>query len=207
MEGFILTVNVGVGVAMLMGMSVYQTAMPVFVGVNMVMFMGVLQADSVLDHKNGCKDHNDEAHIERNAGTLVQQQDTESHTQEGRDGVIGTGLGSTQILLGFDVKVDAEAIGNEAQQENCQNPAKPGNLFSNHQSNYKTAQAGEGALNGGNLDGGLGTEHPGAVVFQTPAAGGAQNQQRTHVKLEAAFALKTQSDAGSGNQNNIICWC
>ena len=42
MEGFILTVNVGVGVAMLMGMGVYQIAMPVFVIVNVGMFMGIL---------------------------------------------------------------------------------------------------------------------------------------------------------------------
>ena len=107
MESFILTVDVGVGVAMLMGMGVYQTAMPVFMGVDMGMFMGVLQTDGVLDHKDRCKDHDDQTHIELNTRMLVQQQDTEGYTKEGSDGVIGTGLGGTQVFLGFDIKVDA----------------------------------------------------------------------------------------------------
>ena len=95
-DGFMLTVNVCMGVAMRMHMGVYQISMPVLVVVNMVMFMGVLQTDGILDHKNSCKDHNDQTYIELNAGTLAQQQDTESHAQEGCDGVIGAGLGSTQ---------------------------------------------------------------------------------------------------------------
>ena len=107
MDGLILTVDVRMRVAMPMDMGVNQIAVPVLMGVNMGMFMGMLQADGVFHHQNRCKDHNGEAHIELNTGPLVQQQDTESHTQEGSDGVVSTGLGGTQILLGFDVKVDA----------------------------------------------------------------------------------------------------
>lgn len=104
MEGFIFTVNVGVGVAMLMDMGVYQIAVPVFVIVNMGMFMGVLQADGVFHHQNSCNNHDGEPHIELDTRALIQQQDTEDHTQKGSDGVISTGLGGTQILLGFGVK-------------------------------------------------------------------------------------------------------
>lgn len=202
MDGFIPLMDVRVSVAMRMDMGVYQIAVPVFVGVNMSVFMSVLQADSVCHHQNSCNNHDDQTHIELNAGSLVQQQDTEDDTQEGSDGVVSTGLGGTQILLGFDVKVDAEAVGYETQQKYGIDPENAGDLLSDHQSNHKTAKAGESTLDGGDLDGGLGTEHPGTVVFQTPAAGGTQNQQRADIKLEAAFALKTQGDAGSGDQNN-----
>ena len=47
-----------------------------------------------------------------------------------------------------------------------------GNLFPDYQSDHQTAKAGEGTLDGGDLNGGLGAAHPGAVVFRTPAAGG-----------------------------------
>ena len=132
MDGFIPLMDVGMGVAMLMDMGVCHIAVPVFMIVNVGMFMGVLQADGVFHHQNSCNNHDGESHIELDAGSLVQQQDTEDDTQEGSDGVIGTGLGGTQILLGFDVKVDAEAVGYKTQQENCQNPAKTGDLFSDY---------------------------------------------------------------------------
>jgi len=130
MEDFILTVDVRMGVAMRMDMGVYQISMTVLVGMHMGMFMGMLQANGVFHHQNSCNNHDGEAHIKLNAGALVQQQDTEDHTQERRDGVVGTGFGGTQILLGFDVKVDAKAIGYETQQKHCTNPENAGNLFS-----------------------------------------------------------------------------
>ena len=99
MDGLILAMDVGMGMAMLMDMGVYQIAVPVFVGVSMVMFMGMLKTDGIFHHQNSCNNHDGESHIELDAGSFVQQQDTEDNTQEGSDGVIGTGLGSTQILL------------------------------------------------------------------------------------------------------------
>ena len=59
-DGFIPLMDMGMGVAMLMDMGMHQITMPVFVGVNMSVFMGVLQADGILDHENGCNDHNGE---------------------------------------------------------------------------------------------------------------------------------------------------
>ena len=95
MDGFIPLMDVRVSVAMLMDMGVYQIAMPVLVGVYMGMFMGMLQTDGVFHHQNRCQDHNGEAHIELNAGTLIQQHNPKGHPQKGRDGVIGAGFGST----------------------------------------------------------------------------------------------------------------
>ena len=45
MDGFIPLMDVGMGVAMLMDMGVCHIAVPVFMIVNVGMFMGVLQAD------------------------------------------------------------------------------------------------------------------------------------------------------------------
>ena len=202
MDRFIPLMDVGMGVAMRMDMGVYQIAVPVFVIVNVGMFMGVLQSDGVFYHQNRGNNHDGEPHIELNTGPLIQKQHSEGYTQKRCDGVPGTGLCSTQILLGFDVEVDAEAVGYETQQKHGTDPEDAGNLLSDHQRNHQTAEAGESALDSGDLDGGLGAEHPGAVIFQTPAAGGTENQQRADVKLETAFALKTQSDAGGGNQND-----
>ena len=114
-DGFIPLMDVGVGMDMFVRMGMYQIAMPVFVGVNMRMLMGVLQADGIFYHQNGCNDHNAEAHIELNTGPLIQKQHSEGYTQEGCDGIVGAGLGSAQILLGFDVEIDAEAVGYEAK--------------------------------------------------------------------------------------------
>ena len=80
MEGFILTVDVGVGVEMHMAMGMYQITMPVFVGVHMRMLMGVLKADGIFHHQNGCNDHNGESHIELNTGPLIQKQHSEGNT-------------------------------------------------------------------------------------------------------------------------------
>ena len=170
-DGFIPLMDVRVRVAMPMDMGVYQIAVPVLVIVNVGMFMGMLQADGVFYHQDRGNNHDGEAHIELNTGPLIQQQDTEYHTQERCNGVPGTGLGSTQILLGFDVKVDAEAVGHKAQKKHGTDPKDAGNFLSDYQRDRQTAETRESALNGGDLDGGLGTEHPGTVVFQTPAAG------------------------------------
>ena len=97
--GLILAMDVGMAVAVLVGMGVYQISMPVLMGVGMGVLVGVLQTNGILDQQNSGGDHDGESHIELNAGSLVQQQDTEDDTQEGSDGVIGTGFGGTQILL------------------------------------------------------------------------------------------------------------
>ena len=154
-DEFIPLMDVGMGVAMPMEMGMYQISMPMLVIVHMGMFMGVLQSDGIFHHQNCCNNHDDQTHIELDTGAFVQQQDTEYHTQKGCDGVIGAGLGSTQLLLGFDVKVDAQTVSHEAQQKYSTDPEDTGDLFSNHQCDYETAQTGEGTLDGGDLDGGF----------------------------------------------------
>ena len=115
MDGFIPLMDVRVSVTMFMDMAMHQIAVPMLVGMHMGMLMGVLQADGIFYHQNSCNDHNGEAHIELNTGPLIQKQHSEGYTQKGCDGIIGAGLGSAQILLGFDVEIDAEAVGYEAK--------------------------------------------------------------------------------------------
>ena len=116
------------------GYGVYQIAVPVFVIVNMGMFMGVLQADGVFHHQNSCNNHDGEPRIELDTRALIQQQDTEDHTQKGSDGVISTGLGGTQILLGFDVKTGWPIFlclrwGSKARPEQSEGIKQFGGLF------------------------------------------------------------------------------
>lgn len=79
-DGFIPLVDVRVSVVMLMDMSVYQIAVPVLVGVNMGMLVGVLQANGVFHHQNSCNDHNAEAHIELNTGPLISIPGASAHS-------------------------------------------------------------------------------------------------------------------------------
>ena len=115
--GFVSGMDMGMGVDMLVGMGMDQLAMAVDMGVGMGMFVGMLQPDGVLDHQNRGSDHDDQPHIKLDTGLLVQQEHTERHTQKWCDGIIGAGFGSTKILLGLDVEIDAKAISHEAQQQ------------------------------------------------------------------------------------------
>ena len=72
-NGFITLMDVRVSVAMLMDMGVYQIAVPVFVGVSMVMFMGMLKIDGIFHHQNRCPDHDHKSNIELDARSFPQE--------------------------------------------------------------------------------------------------------------------------------------
>lgn len=197
---FILTVDVGMGMGMGMLMGMDQVAMTMFMGVNMGVRMDMLQGNGILHHQHRRSDHNDKTDVKLRAGPLPQQKHPEGHPQKGRDGIVGAGFGRPQILLGLDVEIDAQTIGHKSQHQNCQNPMKRRDLLPYRQRDNKAAQAGTDPLDGGDLNRAFGTEHPGAVVFQTPAAGRSQHQQRAGMKPKAARALKSQNDAGCRHQ-------
>ena len=92
MSGFIISVNMGVAVDMLMLMGMHHFAMPVYVGMHMAMLMGVLQRDGVLYHQDRGCDHNRKSNIELDTGPFPQQENTEENTQERRNGIIGAGF-------------------------------------------------------------------------------------------------------------------
>ena len=191
-------VRVAVDMGMLMGMDLIPVA--VFVGVGVAVLVGMLQADGILHHQNRGGDHYGKTQIKLHAGPFPQQGHAEEYAQEGGDGIVGTGFGGTQAGLGLDIEIDAEAVGHKAQQQDCAQESKTGELFSQDQGYHQAAQAGESALNGGDLYGGFGTEHPGTVILQTPAAGGTQHQQGAGVETEGTLALEAQNGAGQGHQ-------
>ena len=202
MGSFVLAMDVGMGVGVFMDVAVGQVPVAVFMAVDMGMHMGVLQGDGVLHHQHRGNRHNSQAPVELNARPLSQQEHTEGHPQEGGNGVVGAGFGGPQVLLGLDVEIDAEPISHKAQQQGGRNPDPGRKSLPRDQGHGQATQAGENTLHRCNLDGGLGAEHPGAVVFQTPAAGGPQDQQRTGLKPEAALPLKAQDDACHRHQDN-----
>lgn len=157
-RGFILSVDMGMGVNVLVFMAMHQISMPVFVSVDVAVLVGMLKSDGIYDHQYGGGNHNDQTDVELDTGPLIEQNHTKDHAQKRGDGIIGAGLGGAQFFLGFDVEIDAQTVGDEAQNEYCQNPEDTGNGFSDHQSNHEAAETGEGALDGGDLNGGLGAE-------------------------------------------------
>ena len=64
MRGFILSLNMGMGVDMGMRMGMQQITMPVRMIVDMGMFVGVLQGNGGLDHQHCGNYHNGKANVE-----------------------------------------------------------------------------------------------------------------------------------------------
>ena len=81
--GLVLTVDMGVGMNMAVGMGVDQVAMAMFKVVGVAVGMGVLQADGILHHQHRCGDHNGQAPIEPDTGPLPQQGHAEGHPRKG----------------------------------------------------------------------------------------------------------------------------
>ena len=177
------------------GVGVNQIPVGMKMGMGVGMVVGVLQGDGVLHHQHRGADHNQKTNIEGKIRLLPEQHHAEQHPKEGGKGIVGAGFGSPQLLLGLNVKVDAKAIGHKPQGHGTKNPLKLGKFLLQKQCHQKTSQSGENSLDGGNLHGGLVAQHPGAVVFQTPAAGSCQNQQRAGAKPQTVRPFKAQNEA------------
>ena len=79
---FVFAVGVGMAVNMLVFMGVNQFSVLMFMGMDMVMLVSMLQGDGVFYHQHGSCDHDCQTNIELHAGSLVEQEDAEQHTQE-----------------------------------------------------------------------------------------------------------------------------
>ena len=73
-----MDMDMRMGVRMLMGMD--SIAMCVFVGMGMVVLMGVLQFDGVFNHKISADNHHNQGDIELNCRPFTQNQYTKSNT-------------------------------------------------------------------------------------------------------------------------------
>ena len=170
-RGLVLSMNMGVGVDMLVRVGMHQVTMLMRVVVDVGMLVDVLQSNCVLYHQHGGNYQNAKANVELHGRPLSKYQHTECHTKERRNGIIGAGFGCTQILLGFNIEVDTQTVCHKTQQKNSGDPENAGNFLTDNQSNKQTSKAGKDTLDGGDLNGGFGTEHTGTVVLQSPAAG------------------------------------
>ena len=111
----VLTMNMDMRMAVRMLMGMDSISMAVFVGVGMVVRMGVLQFDGVLNHKICADNHYNQGNIELECRPFAQNQHTKCHTKERSDGIVSTRFGCSQILLCHDIEIDAQAIGNKTQ--------------------------------------------------------------------------------------------
>ena len=93
--GMGVTVLVGVGMLVGMGHAVMGVLMGMLVGMGMFVFMVVLQMNGVFHHQNRRDDHDGKSHKKLYAYRFAGQEETESHAQEGGDGIVGAGLGGT----------------------------------------------------------------------------------------------------------------
>ena len=202
MHRFFTAVDMSVGVQMGMLMGMGLLSMTMGVGVGMRMLVGMLEGNGIFDHQNRRDDHNSKTEIKLESRTFTQHKKTEKHTEEGCNGIISTGLRRTQIFLGLDVKIDAQAISNKTQKQHSQKIVDGRQFLSNYKCHDQAAQTGENTLDGCDLYGGLGTEHTGAVILQSPAAGCTHHQQRAGIETEAAFPFETKGDTGNRHQKD-----
>ena len=76
---FILTMDMGVRVDMVMGVTVNQISMPMSVIMVVGMLVGVLQGDGVPNHEYGCDGHNGKTAIELHTGANTGEEKAESN--------------------------------------------------------------------------------------------------------------------------------
>ena len=106
-NGLIFPMDMGMGVDMSMLMAMDNVTVAMLVAVYMGMLVGVLETDGIPHHKHRGDYHYPKAQIKLQCGPLTKEQHAKHHAQEGRYGIIRTGLCSAKLLLRLDVKVDA----------------------------------------------------------------------------------------------------
>ena len=92
--GFLLTVNMGVGMTVAVGMGMNEIPMGVGMGMNVGVLMGMLEGNRVLDEKGSGGKHDGKAKPEWKSGPFPQKKHTQRSTQEWGDGIVGAGFGS-----------------------------------------------------------------------------------------------------------------
>ena len=92
--GFLLTVNMGVGMTVAVGIGMDEIPMGVCMGMNVGVLMGMLEGNRVFDEKGSSCKHDGKAKPEWKSGPFPQKKHTQCGTQEWGDGIVGAGFGS-----------------------------------------------------------------------------------------------------------------
>ena len=177
-----MNMDMCMGVRMLMGVDGISVGM--FVGVRVCMLMGMLQPNGILDHKISADHHYNQGNIELDCGSFPQKQHTKNHAQKRCNGVVGTCLRRSQILLRHDIEIDAESIGNKAKQQYTNHPNNRRYALTDYPGNNQASESGESAFDHYDLNRTLVADHSGAVVFNAPAQTRTEHEQRTDVELK-----------------------
>ena len=104
-SGFILTVDMGMDMAVLVGVD--QIAVGVFVAVRMAMFMGVLQGNGFFYYQHCCTNHNRQSQEKLKAWPFPQKKHPKEHPEKRCNRIIGTGFCRTQYQQGAGMEPKA----------------------------------------------------------------------------------------------------
>ena len=135
----VFTVDMSVGMGMGMLMNMFHTAVTVGVGMDVIVLVGVLQGNAVSDHEPCSCRHDGKPQIEGEGRAFPQNQHTEGHTEKGRDGVVGAGFRRAQLLLGHDVKIDAQTVSDKAEKQGGHDPQHPRDFLTDAQRDHQTS--------------------------------------------------------------------
>ena len=172
------------------------------VAVVMPMAVAVLKRYGIFDDENRGGGHDDQGDKELERWFFMEEDHAEGDAEKRSDGVPGAGFGRPQILLSFDVAVDAQTVAYEPQQKNEEDPKGSGKGFPQDQRDDQTARSRETAFDNDDLRRAFIAQHPCAIVFEPPADCGGEDEERTVIELEALSALKAQKNAGEDHEND-----
>ena len=104
---FRIFMRMKMGMLMDMLVAMDEIAVGVSVTVAVLVAVAVLECYRVFDDENRGRGHDGQGDKELEGRFLMKQDETEGDAKKRGDGVPGPGFGSSQILLGFDIAVDA----------------------------------------------------------------------------------------------------
>ena len=115
---------------------------------------------------------------------LAEQQERQGGTDEGGQGVVGAGAGGADGALGVGITVDAQTVGHETEQQQDGDMFGEWESFADGQRDAQGPKAGAEAFDDNYLHRVAVGNLARAVVFQSPADGGAEHQQRPFGEVE-----------------------
>ena len=200
LRAVLMDVQMAVDMAVQVGMN--GAAVPVLMGMHMLMTVGMLQINGVFRKKHRTHSHDRQRNIKLYPRTFSQQKQAKGHAEKGRDGVKSAGLCRAQLLLRHNIKIDAESIGDKAEGGGRSDPFQLRERLPQKKCKEQAAHAGKAALDCDNLLRAFVADLLCAVILEPPAHTGAQNKQRPFVEHKRVFPLKAEEDARSCQQGN-----
>ena len=161
--------------------------------------MGVFRLQRVQNHQNGTQQHYRQCQKILYCQGIVPDNTGKGRADKGGDGIVGTGLGGSEGVLGTDVAENTQPVGNKSQKQCRSSSVQSGERLSDAQSNEKRTQSGKDALEKDDLE----STFVGNIALchlpQPPAGSRRQHQQGASGKVQAGHILERQNAAGQSD--------